>query len=270
MGPPERAPVQARPDASELLGAVVSAARRLIAATGWTDALPDVLEELGRACAADEVSLVEATDDAEEIELGRWRAPGPAPTDGAPPAAASLGVEVDGSPWGRLQLRRAAPPWSPDELDALAAAAGLIASAVERERRDHDLVESRDRYRRLVEQIPAATYVDVEDDSGDGPWPTVYISPQLEGILGYSPEEWRSNPTLWAELVHPDDRESAFAADLDHYRHGTPLASEYRMVARDGRVLWMQDIATITQGSDGRRYSHGVLSDISERKERER
>jgi PAS domain S-box-containing protein len=239
-------------------------------AADWTEALPDVLEELGRASTADEVSLVEATDDAEEIELGRWRAPGPAPADVAPPAAASLAVEVDGSPWGRLQLRRAAPPWSGDQLDALAAAADLIGSAIERERRDHDVVESRDRYRRLVEQIPAATYVDVEDDSGDGPWPTVYISPQLQGILGYSPEEWRSNPTLWAELVHPDDRASAFAADLDHYQHGTPLASEYRMVARDGRVLWMQDSATITQGSDGRRYSHGVLADISERKERER
>ncbi|HEY2803026.1 MAG TPA: PAS domain-containing protein, partial [Actinomycetota bacterium] len=263
MGLPQHAPVQARSDASELLGAVVDAARQLIAATDWTEALPDVLEGLGRASAADEVALVEAADDAEEIELGRWRAPDPAPKDGAPPAAASLEVTVDGSPWGRLRLRRAAPAWSRDQLDALAAAADLIGSAIGRERRDQDVVESRDRYRRLVEQIPAATYVDVEDDSEDGPWPTLYISPQLEGILGYSPEEWRSDPTLWAELVHPDDRESAFAADLDHYRHGTPLASEYRMVARDGRVLWMQDSATITQGSDGRHYSHGVLSDIS-------
>jgi PAS domain S-box-containing protein len=268
MGLPEPAPVQARPDASELLGAVVSAALRLLSAAEWTQALPDVLEDLGRASAADEVSLAEATGDAEEIELGRWRAPGPAPTEGAPPAA-SLAIEVDGSPWGQLKLRRAAP-WSREQLDALAAAADLIGSTIDREQRDRAVVESRDRYRRLIEQIPAATYVDVEDDSGDGPWPTVYISPQLEGILGYSPEEWRGNPTLWAELVHPDDRERAFTADRDHYQHGTPLSSEYRMVARDGRVLWMQDSATITQGSDGRRYSHGVLSDISERKERER
>src|SRR5436190_8428044 len=129
MGPPEHAPVQARPDASELLGAVVDAARRLMATAVWTEALPDVLEELGRASSADEVSLVEAADDAdeaEEIELGRWRAPAPASTVGAPPATASVEVAVDGSPWGRLRLRRAAPPWSRDQLDALAAAADLI------------------------------------------------------------------------------------------------------------------------------------------------
>src|SRR5436190_15370572 len=122
MGPPEHAPVQARPDASELLGAVVDAARRLMATAVWTEALPHVLEELGRASSADEVSLVEAADEAEEIELGRWRAPAPASTVGAPPATASVEVAVDGSPWGRLRLRRGAPPWSRDQLDALAAA----------------------------------------------------------------------------------------------------------------------------------------------------
>ena len=60
------------------------------------------------------------------------------------------------------------------------------------------------------------------------------------------------------------------AADRRHYETGEPLHSEYRMIARDGRVLWILDTATITVGSDGHRYSQGVLSDVSERKERER
>jgi PAS domain S-box-containing protein len=264
MAASDHASLQARPETSELLGAVVSAARKLLASPELSDVLPEVLEEIGRACGATEATLRGTDAQDKDTAETTWRARGAASADGD--AAVSLDVVAGEAPWGTLDVRRA-EPWSDADVEALSAAAGLIGSAISRGRADRDVAESRDRYRRLIEQIPAATYVDVEAE--DGTWPTVYISPQIESLLGYSPEEWRANPTLWAELVHPDDRDAAFAADRIHYQGGTPLHSEYRIVARDGHVLWIQDTATITRGSDGRRYSQGVLSDVSERKGRE-
>jgi PAS domain S-box-containing protein len=273
MADPDRAVAQARPDASELLRAVVFAARKLLTEPDPTRALEEVLGAIGRASGADEVRLAEnggaaGTEDAAAAET-RWTSPRPGRAEQSDDVqTASVLVDVNGAPWARLDVHRAGAAWSSAELDAVADAGGLIGAAVARERSDRDVSESRDRYRRLIEQIPAATYVDAE--ASDGTWPTVYVSPQIEDLFGYSPDEWRANPALWAELVHPDDRQAAFAADTEHYRNGTPLHTEYRMVARDGRVLWVEDIATIATGADGRRYSHGVLSDVSERKERER
>ncbi len=124
------------------------------------------------------------------------------------------------------------------------------------------------RYRTLVEQIPAITYVDECRGAGDSrSWPTVYISPQVETILGYSPEEWRTQPDLWLSLIHPDDLERALAADRVHYDTGQPLALEMRLIAKDGSIHWLRDEATIVHDDAGTPlWSQGILLDITERK----
>jgi PAS domain-containing protein len=72
------------------------------------------------------------------------------------------------------------------------------------------------RYRALVEQIPAITYTQVEDPSSPTGFRDVYISPQTKGILGYTPEEWSADPTLWVTTMHPDDRAHLHCRQSSH------------------------------------------------------
>ena len=179
-------------------------------------------------------------------------------------------VSVDGAWWGYAGFDDCAEDrvWSQIEIDALRAAAGTLGAAIGRERSDRRLRETEARYRQLVEQVPAITYVDREDPDSRS-WPTAFISPQVERLLGYAPEEWARDPTLWIKLLHPDDREAALAADERHYRDGEPLRSEYRLITRDRSELWVRDEATIVTDDDGTRSSQGVLIDITESKRAE-
>src|SRR5919112_6044028 len=82
------------------------------------------------------------------------------------------------------------------------------------------------RYRILVERGPAITYVDAMDQVSS----TVYISPQVEILLGYSQEEWLADPALWAKVVHPEDRERVMAENERTNRTGEPFNMEYQLV----------------------------------------
>jgi PAS domain S-box-containing protein len=146
--------------------------------------------------------------------------------------------------------------------------ANALGAAVGREEAARKLSDAEQRYRALVEQIPAITYVDECRDLDEHQvWPTVYISPQVETILGYSPQEWQTDAWLGTSLIHPDDRERASQADRRHYETGEPLAIEVRMFAKDGSVRWIRDEAImIRDDAGGPRWSQGLLLDITERK----
>ena len=97
-----------------------------------------------------------------------------------------------------------------------------------------------------------------------------YVSPQVEKILGYSPEEWIANPDLWAKLLHPDDRERALEQE-SRKTLGTrnPPPVDYRMITRDGDTVWILDEAVLEEDEGGIPVWHGVLYDITERKNAE-
>ena len=179
-------------------------------------------------------------------------------------------ISVGGTWWGSLAFDERVDHriWTPVEIDALRAAAGTLGAAIDRGRSDRRLRETEARYRQLVEEVPAITYVDGEDPA-TGRWPTSYISPQVERMLGYSIDEWLRDPTLWERCVHPDDRALARAADDRHHRTGEPLRSEYRLITKDGGELWVRDEATIVTDEGGHRTSRGVLIDITESKRAE-
>jgi diguanylate cyclase (GGDEF)-like protein/PAS domain S-box-containing protein len=100
---------------------------------------------------------------------------------------------------------------------------------------------------------------------GDGSWD--YVSPQIETLLGFTPEEWCADPTLWRRRLHPDDAPRVLAGEeapnLDDEGGG---AIEYRMIHRDGRVLWLRDDALLVRDTDGVMRWHGVLSDVTDHK----
>ena len=133
-----------------------------------------------------------------------------------------------------------------------------------------DLQEAEGKYRLLVEQIPAVTYIDEvpEDDPTD--LSPVYISPQLESLLGYAPHEWLADPDLWSRVTHPADVAATEAAAGRCFAAGTPLSIEYRMIARDGRTVWVREEASLLRGPDGApKFWQGVYIDITELKRAE-
>jgi diguanylate cyclase (GGDEF)-like protein/PAS domain S-box-containing protein len=120
--------------------------------------------------------------------------------------------------------------------------------------------------RGLLHRVPAILYT---ADAGEfGAWR--YVSPQIEAILGYSPEEWCDSPELWASRLHPDDR----AEVIEHENRivdGEPStgAAEYRLLHRDGHVVWVRDDALLVLDESGAQCWHGVMSDITEQKQAE-
>jgi PAS domain S-box-containing protein len=133
----------------------------------------------------------------------------------------------------------------------------------ERKRAEKRLREAEARYRTLVERIPAITYIDRPDNTA------VYTSPQIEAMLGYAIEEWQANE-MWAERLHPDDREWVLAADGHSKAAGEPFSEEYRLLHKDGSVVWVRDEAVLLRSEAGEPlYWQGILVDITERKKAE-
>ena len=131
---------------------------------------------------------------------------------------------------------------------------------------EEELRASEERYRALIEGIPAVIYeMDLDDERR-----TLYTSPQVEELLGYSREEWLDQPDIWTELLHPDDREIELAAHDLHTETGEPWRRDYRLIAADGRVVWVRDQAVLLHHPDGRpRTWQGVMLDITAQKDAE-
>ena len=143
--------------------------------------------------------------------------------------------------------------------------AGTIAVAVdvsERTRDERAREEAETLYRSLVEQLAAVTYI--AELGVEGEW--LFVSPQVESLLGYSAREWRANATNWIENVHPEDRHIVLDAEAVA-EGGNPFRAEYRMFRRDGQLIWINDSGSLVPGPDGRSLLHGVLLDVTEQKQ---
>jgi len=157
---------------------------------------------------------------------------------------------------------RAGPTVGVAELGQLASAFDEMAEALEQ--RTKQLGESETRFRILVEQTPAITYVAALDELSG----TLYISPQIQDLLGYSPAEWLADPQIWLKQVHPDDREQTLAALGRCRASGEPFHCEYRLFARNGRLRWFYDAAELVRDSAGQPlFLQGLMLDITERKQ---
>jgi PAS domain S-box-containing protein len=123
-----------------------------------------------------------------------------------------------------------------------------------------------DRYRVLVEQIPAVVFMAFVD----GGISEAYVSPQVEQVLGFSREEWLDDPIRWYYQIHPDDRQRWSIEAAQMLLTGNPLKSIYRVMARDGRVVWFHCEAKLVRRKDGQPwFVHGVGFDITDLKETE-
>ena len=145
---------------------------------------------------------------------------------------------------------------------------GVMTDVTERMTAEEQLREAEARYRALVEETPVVTYIDATGP--EGPHASLYFSPQVESLLGYTPQELTGEEPLWPSLIHPDDREWVLPAADESERSQGPYDIEYRMLARDGRTVWVNDRSVLIHDEDGRpRFWQGVWVDITERKRAE-
>lgn len=135
----------------------------------------------------------------------------------------------------------------------------------ERRRVEKALREAEELYRNMVESTSVITYRDTADEESE----TIYISPQINDILGCSQDEWRDDPKLWMKITHPDDLTKVITGIKDCLVKGEAVC-EYRMISKDGKWHWFQDESVLIRDEEGNpQYIHGVLINITERKRAE-
>jgi PAS domain S-box-containing protein len=175
-------------------------------------------------------------------------------------------IRVGGAWWGFMGFDDCEQPrgWTASEIEVLRVAADTLGAAIGREDEGRRLAETEARYRSLIEQIPAVTYM----ESAESPGTKLYISPQVEAQFGYTSEEWTGE--VWRSSLHPDDRERVLAEDVRTNETGEPFDIEYRLITRDGRTVWVLDQAVLLRDDHGEPlYWQGVRFDMTDRKEAE-
>ncbi|MGB8983490.1 MAG: response regulator, partial [Anaerolineales bacterium] len=122
------------------------------------------------------------------------------------------------------------------------------------------------KYQSLVEQIPAVVFlVDAKDAET-----VIYISPRIEELTGYPPEEWLVDPHIWVNSLHPEDRERIARKGRLSSRSSSRFLDEYRMIRRDGRIVWVKEDTNLICDKEGiPLHWQGILLDITKEKEDE-
>jgi PAS domain S-box-containing protein len=143
---------------------------------------------------------------------------------------------------------------------------GFLRDLTDAVKAETELRTAEARYRGLVENIPLVAYVNAAEPASA----PVYISPQVEPLLGYALEDWSTNPQLAYDVVHPDDRGRAIEVAHWAREHRQPVSAELRFVRKDGGVVWVVDHTIPVLDQDGETlYCQGFLLDITERKQLE-
>ena len=155
---------------------------------------------------------------------------------------------------------------SPLRTDAGPLVVASIRDISERKKAEAQLRKVEVRYRSLVEGIPAVTFM----AALDGGVNELYVSPQIEELLGFSQQEWLDNPVLWYTQLHPEDR-SRWHEEFAHTcLTGEPFRSVYRFIGRGGQMVWVHGEAKMVRDDDGRPlFLQGVAFDVTAIKQAE-
>jgi len=125
------------------------------------------------------------------------------------------------------------------------------------------LVETQEQLRSLIDNIPAVVYVGPADENAS----STFVSPKIEEILGVTPEDYVADPDMWRRLTHPDDLARLEADYRSFLETGQPESSDYRIVRPDGRVVWVNDRASILRNESGEPFlTQGLIHDITDQK----
>jgi len=145
---------------------------------------------------------------------------------------------------------------------------GMTSDIAERKRLESDLRAAEERFRLLVERVPAVVYV--AEPGPHGRWR--YVGPQIERMLGFTAQEWMADPELWLRQLEPADRDEVLAGEERWVLVGTtvePRSETYRLRRKDGTLVWVRDDALVLFDQDGAPTIQGVLVDVTQEKELE-
>lgn len=171
---------------------------------------------------------------------------------------------------GNMSARIALSPGT-CELDQLGSVLNEMAESLEKRGNERDQMEaalrrSEARFRTLVEQIPVVTYVAALDETHT----TVYVSPQIESLLGFDQEDFVGDPEAWSNKVHPDDRERVLREATRCQQENDLFVCEYRMLTFNGAVKWIRDEGVVVfSDTEEPLFMQGVMIDITEQKKAE-
>jgi PAS domain S-box-containing protein len=181
-------------------------------------------------------------------------------------AVSGMAVPVQGprEPFGVLGIHSAHHrEFSADEIDFVRAVANVVSAFLYRNATERQLAESERRVRHFVSSMNAVPYrYDV--DAGR----YTFVGPQSTRLLGFTPDEW-GTVGWWARQMHPDDRDAAVAQEKILTERGEDYMLEYRMINKDGRVVWIRDIVRVEIAENGHKMLYGMATDITGAKERE-
>lgn len=143
---------------------------------------------------------------------------------------------------------------------------GVMFDITREKNAEEQLTAAQEQFQALVEEIPAITYLDPVDENES----SIYVSPQVESILGVTQDVWLTDPSIWRSMLHPDDADRVWDEYLASREAGAPLRHEYRMVRSDGRIVWIREDAAVLENEQGQPYLiQGLMYDITDRKEAE-
>jgi PAS domain S-box-containing protein len=166
---------------------------------------------------------------------------------------------------GQINLRRSDGKLVPVEMAITSLANGVTAcighDISARKEAEKARADAENKYQTLVEQVAAISYI--AELGLRGEW--FYVSPQIEAITGYGQDEWLAQSRDWTKHVPQEDHAVIEAAEAASVR-GQRFQAEYRIVRKDGAVVWVSDTAVVVAGSDKHPVMEGIIVDITERK----
>jgi diguanylate cyclase (GGDEF)-like protein/PAS domain S-box-containing protein len=141
---------------------------------------------------------------------------------------------------------------------------GQVQDITARQSAEEALAEAEQRFRTLVEQMPALIYI----NAYDAPHAMLYVSPHTNVLLGYPPAAWTEQPGFVYRICHPDDREALRDENARSEAAGDEFSLEYRLIAADGRVVWVRDECVLVEDGAGKPlFYQGIMVDITDRKQ---
>jgi PAS domain S-box-containing protein len=174
-------------------------------------------------------------------------------------------LQRDGKWFGPLTIHRDGQPLPMEMSVTMLPDRGVVIvgrDISDRYRAEQFREEAEAKYRTLVEQVAAISYI--AELGSDGQW--LYVSPQVETMFGFAVDDWLGGSREWMRHVHPEDHGVVEAAEAASKR-GEKFQAEYRVIRQDGRVIWVSDTAVVVPGSDSHPLMEGIIVDITERKQ---
>ena len=155
--------------------------------------------------------------------------------------------------------------WSEDEVNILQTLARNIASSIERIANETAINESEEKFRLLANNIPGTVYLSNFDTNNT----KVYINDKIEKLTGYSKASFLNNEISFIDLVHPEDRKNAIAAQKNAILNKTAIHLTYRIIHKNQHILWIEEFGDAIYKDGKIAFIEGIFIDITERKKNE-